>query len=86
MITATVIAVALGLTPIDYDKPAQVITGDYEAKVGPYMQSTDRHGTIFVRGSDPRSGAHYELTISRHGDVEAELAERVVNFHVQPVQ
>jgi hypothetical protein len=86
MITATIIAVALGMTPVDADKPAQVVSGNYETLVGRYSQSTDRHGTTFVRGFDPRNGAPYELTINSRGDVEADIAEHVVNFRVQPAQ
>ena len=86
MITATIIAVALGMAPIDTGKPAQVVTGDYATQVGPYAQSTDRRGTVHVRGSDPRNGAPYELTITPRGEVEAEVAERVVSFRVYPAQ
>ena len=86
MITATIIAVALGLAPVDSSNPSQVINGDYESKVGRFSQSVDRGGTVHVRGFNPTNGAPYELTISRHGDVEAAFADQVVTFRVQPVQ
>jgi len=86
MITATIIAVALGMTPVDAGKPAQFVTGNYETMVGRYSQSTDRRGTVHIRGFDPRNGAPYELTINSRGEVEAEVAEHVVNFRVQPAQ
>lgn len=85
MITAsTIIAVALGLTPVDGNSPSQVVSGDYRSTVGHYTQTVDRRGTIHVRGAHPRTGAPYEMTISNQGEVEANLGDSVVNFRVRP--
>lgn len=86
MITATVIAVALGLTPVDSARPSQVVTGDYDAMVGRYSETVDRRGTIHVHGLHPSNRAPYDVTITRGGEVEASVGDAIVSFRVQPAQ
>ena len=82
MIMSTVVAVALGLTPVPNDGSTELIRGDYSAQVGHYSQFTDRRGTTFVEGQN-RRGIAYTLVIDKHGYVEGEVGERQVNFRVQ---
>lgn len=82
MIMSTVVAVALGLTPVQTDGSAKLITGDYSAKVGDYSQFTDRRGTTYLKGHD-RRGVDYKLVIDRHGYVEGRVGEHQVTFRVQ---
>jgi len=84
MIISTVVAVALGLTPVGESAVAQIIDGDYSAAIGRYTQTVDRHGTTHVRGADAR-GVPYELIVDRNGYVEATVGDGVVNFRVQEV-
>lgn len=82
MIMSTVVAVALGLTPVQNDGPAELITGDYSAKVGHYSQFTDRRGTTYLNGYD-RRGVAYKLVMDKHGYVEGQVGYRQVHFRVQ---
>ena len=82
MVISAVVAVALGVAPVDQHNPAQIISGDFSNEIGRFSQRTDRRGTTHVRGTD-RPGSSYEITLDRHGNVEAEVGDRVVTFHVQ---
>jgi len=82
MIMATVVAVAIGLAPINESSASQTVSGDYSAAVGRYSQTVDRHGTSHVRGVDSR-GIPYELVLDSRGYVEAIVGERAVSFRVQ---
>ncbi|MBV9528001.1 hypothetical protein [Sphingomonas sp.] len=84
MITATIVAVALGLTPVDANNPAQLITNDYQGAVGRYSEQISPKGVVHVRGSDPRTGAPYELTIDRAGYVIATVGDQEVRFRARP--
>lgn len=82
MIMSAIVAVALGLTPVQYDGSAVLISRDYSAQVGRYSQFTDRRGTTYVKGRD-RQGIAYELVMDKHGYVEGQVRERLVSFRVQ---
>lgn len=82
MMMTTVVAVALGLTPLNEYNDSQIVSGDYSAAVGRYSQTVDRHGATHVRGIDSR-GVPYELVLDRLGYVEATFGERTVTFRVQ---
>lgn len=85
MIIATVIAVALGLTPINEANPEQRISGQFDSLVGNYTQTADARGVIRVRGIHPRSGVRYTLTIDRAGFVHADVGEREIEFRAQQI-
>ncbi len=80
MVISAVVAVALGVAPINPASP--VVTGDYSAQVGAFTQTIDRRGTTYVRGKD-RRGCPYDITLDRHGYVEANVGDRVVTFEVR---
>ena len=82
MMMTTVVAVALGLAPVNEGSVAQTVSGDYSAAVGRYTQTVDGRGTNHVRGVDSR-GVSYELVLDKRGYVEATVGERTVSFRVQ---
>ncbi len=82
MIIATVVAVALGLAPVNESKPSEIVSGDYSKAIGLYSETVDRRGTSHVRGIDSR-GIPYELMVDKRGYVEATVGDRVVSFRVQ---
>lgn len=82
MMMATVVAVALGVAPIQQSGALQIVTGDYSTRVGHFSQSVDSRGTTHLQGRD-RRGLPYEIVMDRHGFVEAIVGEHVVHFRVQ---
>jgi hypothetical protein len=82
MLMSTIVAIALGLTPIQQGVGAQVVAGDYSAQVGRFFHYVDARGTTHLKGHD-RRGQAYELVMDKHGYVEASVGDRVVNFRVQ---
>jgi len=82
MLISTVVAVALGVAPIDQTGPAAVVTGDFSSQVGRFSKTVDRRGTTHVRGID-RRGNSYEIVVDRNGYVEASIGDRVVTFQAQ---
>ena len=82
MLISTVVAVALGVAPIDQASPTGVVAGDFSSQIGRFSQTVDRRGTTHVRGTD-RHGASYEIVVDRHGYVEANIGDRVVTFQAQ---
>ena len=81
MLLSAVVAVALGVAPIDQATPAQTVSGDYTSQVGKFSQRVDRRGTTHVSGVD-RRGSSYDITLDRHGYVEAIVGDQVVTFQV----
>jgi hypothetical protein len=82
MLVSTVVAVALGLTPIQQANTAQIVTGDYAGQIGHYSHYVDRRGTTHLRGRD-RRGVAYELAMDKDGYVQASIGDRVVTFRAQ---
>lgn len=82
MIMSTVVAVALGLTPVQNDGSVELIRGDYSSRVGRYSQFIDRRGTTYVKGND-RGGITYKLVMDKQGYVEGQVGMRQVAFRVQ---
>jgi len=80
MLMSTIIAVALGIAPISHDG---TVSGDYSKIVGRYSQSVDSRGKTHVRGFHGVTGAPYELTMDKDGNVEATVGELIVNFQVK---
>jgi len=82
VVISTVVAVALGVAPVDSNGVAQPLTGDYSDRIGAFSQSVDRRGATHVRGRDAR-GVPYELVMDRNGYVDASVGEWVVSFRVK---
>jgi hypothetical protein len=78
---STVIAVALGLVPINDDPTFLSASADYSGGIGRYSQSVDRNGATHLRGFD-RSGASYDISVAKDGSVRATIGERLVTFRI----
>lgn len=84
MVISTVVAVALGVAPVQGTSSGEYVAGDYSADVGRYSQFVDRRGTTYVKGFD-RRGVRYDLVMDKRGYVEANIGERVVSFRVKEI-
>jgi hypothetical protein len=82
MMMSTIVAVALGVAPVDENGTVRMISSDYSRKLGRYSQFVDRRGTTFVRGRDT-SGRAYDITIDRNGYVEASVGELTITFRAE---
>jgi hypothetical protein len=82
-----ILAVALGLTPVNYSDAPQTIRVD-EAQaakqVGHYVQSVDSKGRTRLSGFDRRSGSPYEVTVDQRGNVQGTVGPWYVTFKVEP--
>ena len=81
MLMPTIIAVALGIAPVNQDGSVATAT-DYSGQVGQYSQIIDRRGTTHVKGRDSR-GRTYELVMNKNGYVDASFGELSIRFRVQ---
>lgn len=81
MLMSTIVAVALGLTPVQANAGPQLIAADFSANVGVYSHYLDRRGTVHLQGRDAH-GIRYELVMDKNGRVEANVGEKVITFHV----
>jgi hypothetical protein len=80
MLTTAVLAVALGLAPVNQDGSVDMARVN-SAQVGHYTQTIDARGSTRVSGRDAR-GRCYDLVMDRHGHVEARVGDHVVWFDV----
>jgi hypothetical protein len=81
MLMTTVVAVALGLTPVK-DESLHRISGDYSKAVGQYSQTVNRNGSIRLKGYSPAARADYDVIVHKNGDVEGAVGAWAVTFHV----
>lgn len=81
MMISTVVAVALGLTPVNESKSPQLVQVDDKvaAEIGRYQQFTGRDGRTHVRGFD-RLGRAYDIAIDVKGHVDGEVGDWFVSF------
>lgn len=79
----TIVAVALGITPVNQDGTVQPVGAQDANMIGRYSEFTDDTGTTHMRGVDRRTGAPFDLTVNPHGRVEGSVGEWVVSFHVK---
>jgi hypothetical protein len=85
MIIGTVVAVALGLTPVKESKSPQLVQVDeakIAAEIGRYTQSVGKDGKTHIRGFD-RLGRAYDLTIDVNGHVQGDAGAWYVSFDVK---
>ena len=78
-----VLAVALGLVPVESPAPVRVHV-DPAHMVKSYSHRVDRAGKTHLGGFDPRSGKRFYITVSKTGDVKGWVGERYVRFHASP--
>ena len=80
---STIIAVALGLTPVPADGTVPLVSADTESMIGRYSETVDDTGTTHLRGVNRRTGQLFHLTVNPHGRVEGSVGDWVVTFHVR---
>ena len=80
----TVVAVALGVAPVQADGTVQPISASDARRIGRYHESVDDTGTTHLKGFDRRSNAPYHITVNPFGRVEGAVGDMVVSFNVQP--
>jgi len=83
MLMTTVVAVALGFAPVKQDGSVAAAPDNYASSVGRYSQIIDPDGTTHLRGFNRITGAPYDLTVGKDGDVEGNVGTWHVTFHVQ---
>lgn len=77
MLMSTIVAVALGMAPIAQDG---TVSGDYSKIVGRYSQKVDKRGTTRLTGFHRVTGAPFEITIDKDGNVEGTVGEMSITF------
>ena len=81
MLMDAVLAVALGLVPVE-DSPGSTKVHVREPQlVKDYSQRIDGRGKVHLRGIDPRSGRTFYVTVSKTGNVKGWVGDRYVIFH-----
>lgn len=85
MIISAIVAVAVGVMPVNYSSNApQTVMFDQAkiaAQVGSFAQSIRKDGSTEVRGFD-RLGRAYDLTITANGHVTGRVGSWDVTFDV----
>ena len=81
----TIVAVALGLTPIGQDGTVKLVSADQTRSIGRYSETTDDTGTTHITGINRDTGQTFYLTVNPHGRVEGSVGEWVVSFQVASV-
>lgn len=85
MLMSTIVAVAVGITPVKEQGSPQLVQVD-EAKiaqqVGRFTQEVRKDGSTRVHGFD-RLGRAYELAIDTKGHVQGHVGDWVVTFDVK---
>lgn len=77
---STIIAVALGLTPVSDGqliKDSAAVT----RQVGRFTERTDRQGARHLRGFD-QQGRPYEVTLDKNGQVHAVVGTNLLEFTI----
>jgi hypothetical protein len=76
----TVVAVALGLTPVGQDGVVQPISADQERMIGRLSETTDDTGTTHLTGINRNTGEQFYLTVNPYGRVEGSVGNWAVTF------
>jgi hypothetical protein len=85
MIMNAVLAVALGLAPVQAGTSVQSFqyrAADYDGLIGRYSQSVDRRGTTHLRGFDRLTGQPFDIAVAKDGRVEGNVGETYLTFTV----
>ncbi|HLO21438.1 MAG TPA: hypothetical protein VK192_13195 [Sphingomicrobium sp.] len=84
MMISAIVAVALGVTPVNESTAPQLVRVDeakIAAQIGRYRQSQGKDGKTHVRGFD-RLGRSYDIAIDSKGHVTGEVGNLYVTFDV----
>jgi hypothetical protein len=79
----TIIAVALGLTPVEGDGIVQPIDRHDESMIGSYTETVDDTGTTHLRGVNRLTGEIFHITVNPHGRVQGSVGNSLVTFRVR---
>jgi hypothetical protein len=82
---STIVAVALGLTPVNSDGTVQPIDDKEAHMIGTYSEFIDDTGTTHLRGVNRMTGEPFDLTVNPQGRVEGSVGAWVVTFQVARV-
>ena len=80
----TIIAVALGLTPVQRDGIVQPISSQDANMIGSYSETVDDTGTTHLRGVNRSTGEIFHITVNPHGRVAGSVGDTIVTFNVRP--
>lgn len=83
MLMSTVIAVALGLAPVQKDGLVAPSQDNYAKIVGRYSQRVDGDGTTHIHGFNAATGKIYWIDVDRQGNVEALVGDDPIVFQVK---
>lgn len=78
----TIVAVALGLTPVGHDGTVQPISDDQASTIGRFSETTDDTGTTHLSGFNRNTGEQFYLTVNPYGRVEGSVGNWAVTFQV----
>ena len=84
MMMDAVLAIALGLVPVEEGAPAMKVHVSPAQMVKGYTEKIDRRGNTHLRGFDPRSGKRYHVTVGKTGKVEGRVGDNFVTFDASP--
>jgi hypothetical protein len=80
-VMTTIVAVALGLTPVQGDGTVQPVNDSTTRVIGRYSETTDDTGTTHLQGINRRTGESFHITVNPYGRVEGSVGEKVVTFN-----
>ena len=80
----TIIAVALGLAPIQRDGVVQPLSKQDQSLIGAFTESVDDTGTTHLRGVNRKTGELYHITVNPHGRVVGSVGDSVITFWARP--
>ena len=83
MMMDAVLAVALGVVPVETPSPVKVHVSPTQM-VKAYRQRVDRSGKVHLSGVDPRTGVRYYVTVGKAGQVRGWVGQRYVSFRASP--
>lgn len=78
----TIVAVALGLTPVGHDGTVQPVNDDQARQIGRFSETTDDTGTTHLTGVNRDTGESFYLTVNPYGRVEGSVGNWSVTFQV----
>jgi hypothetical protein len=84
-VMSTIVAVALGVAPVNADGTVQPISDKEAHIIGRYSEFIDDTGTTHLRGVNRMTGELFDLTVNPHGRVEGSVGAWIVRFQVASV-
>lgn len=78
----TIVAVALGLAPVQPDGTVQPVSDEQARSIGQFSETVDDTGTTHLKGFDRKSDRFFHITVNPFGRVEGSVGDWVVTFQV----